>query len=162
MNDKDENKKKRKIVITPPEVRVDLSSMNSMFDPFKEGPLQNMHNRFFSQYFSDVTRAPKVDLADNGDSFTVTADMPGVEKKDIKLKVMRDSISISASSMREKETKTKNYYSKERSSSGYFRTVPMPEEIRSETAKAKYENGTLRIDVKKAKPSESGMEVQVD
>ncbi len=161
MKGNEENKNKRKVVITPPDVRIDFSSMGSVFEPFKNSFMSGTHSRFASQYFTD-SRTPKVDLIDNGDSFTVKADMPGMDKKDIKLKVTRNAISISATSEKEKETHTKNYYSKERSSTGYFRTIPMPEDIRSETAKAAYENGTLRIDVKKARQEESGREVKVD
>lgn len=105
---------------------------------------------------------PRVDLVDNGDSFTLHADMPGVDKKDIKLKIMDNMISISASRVEEKETRDKHFYSRERSSTGYFRNIAVPEEIKADTAKAKYENGTLKIDVKKANPERKSKEIKVD
>jgi HSP20 family protein len=105
---------------------------------------------------------PKVDIIDNGESFTVVADLPDVDKKDIKITITNSSITIQSNKTAEKETRDKNFYSKERSSIGYYRTIGLPEEVRKEGAKARYENGTLRIEVKKLKPKEESAEVRVD
>jgi len=154
--DKNEKDRKRRKTDMPSGTGI-VFSTSSLFDPLEQG-----HGRLFSQYFSQVGGIPKIDMVDNGDSFTISADMPGVDKKDIKLKVTQNSVSISATRSQERETSTKNYYSHERSSTGYFRTVSLPEEIKSETAKAKYENGTLRIDVKKARPGKPERDVKIE
>ena len=64
---------------------------------------------------------------DNGDSFTVLVDMPGVDKKDIKLKVSEDALELSTERNEERKRKEGSYYAKERSSSGYYRMIRFPE-----------------------------------
>lgn len=95
---------------------------------------------------------PSMDIVDNGDSFTVKADMPGVDKKNIKLKVTRHGILISAEKADDREQRGKNYYYRERSSAGYHREMAFPEDVKSESAKAKYENGILTVEIKKVAP----------
>jgi len=108
------------------------------------------------------SRMPSIDLVDNGDSFTVKADMPGVDKKNIKLKVTKEAMSISAERNEEREAKSKNYYSRERSSMGYYRELPFPEEVKSDSAKARYEEGILTIEIRKANPRASPTEVKIE
>ncbi len=132
-------------------------------DPFRNTALSfSRYPSRLSEYMNAGLAMPRVDIADNGDSFTVSADMPGVDKKDIKLTITDESITIRASRAQERESTGKNFYSRERSAVGYFRTISMPAEIRRDSAKAKYENGTLRIDVKKARPAAKSRNVEVE
>lgn len=124
---------------------------------------------FFREFLSPQIRAthssmqvPRVDIEDKGDTIVVKADMPGIDKKGIKLHVEKDSVSIRAERNDERETTGKNYYSRERSSFGYHRSFSLPEEVKSESAKARYENGILTLEVKKAAPGQKGKDIQVD
>jgi HSP20 family protein len=154
---KDEEKRRRQAQVVAPFGDFDWS-MREWMQPFwrHQGTgLMNLMGGFNS--------VPSMDVVDNGDSFTVKADMPGVEKKNIKLRVTARSISISAEKSSEKETKGKNYYSRERSSTGYYREMALPDNVKAESAKAKYEEGILTIQIKKARPAQSeGKEVSVD
>ncbi len=123
------------------------------FDPFFDIGRHAMRPfRYMDQFFNEGFDVPKVDLIDSKDSYKVVAELPGVDKKDIKLNVTNDSVTITAESASEKEEREKSYYFKERSSYGFRRTIPMPEEIKSSTSKAKFNNGVLEITVQKAKP----------
>ncbi|MCL4373869.1 MAG: Hsp20/alpha crystallin family protein [Candidatus Marsarchaeota archaeon] len=104
---------------------------------------------------------PRVDVIDKGASFHVKVDMPDVDKKDIRLKVTDNTITVKASKTEQKEDSGSGYYARERSSIGFYRVVEMPEAVKGSTAKAKYENGTLTIDVQKEKPKEES-EVKVE
>ena len=106
-----------------------------------------------SRYDFDMRKMPIVDLVDEGDSFKITVDLPGIEKKDIKLNVNKDNIVISASAKKEKEEKGKDYYYNERSSTGYYRRISLPLNVDPESTKTKLENGSLEINVKKDKAS---------
>ncbi|MCL5423973.1 MAG: Hsp20/alpha crystallin family protein [Candidatus Marsarchaeota archaeon] len=103
------------------------------------------------EFFNEGFAVPRIDLQDNGDSFRVNAEMPGLEKKDIKLKVTADEVIIKAERYVENEESGKNFYRKERSSSGYYRTLRLPESVVADSSKASYKNGILSIDIKKAK-----------
>jgi HSP20 family protein len=104
---------------------------------------------------------PRVDIEDKGNSFSVKVDIPAVDKKDIKLKVTDNTITIRAEKTEEREKEGSDYYAKERSSVGFYRVIELPEEVKGNTAKAKYNNGTLNIEVEKAK-KEEGSEVKID
>lgn len=60
-----------------------------------------------------VTRFPKVDLADNGDSYTVTAELPGLSKDQVNLNITKNSLEISGEVKEEMEEKEKNYLHRE-------------------------------------------------
>lgn len=135
---------------------------NFGINPFRSGDLALRYPSRLFEYMQEDFSMPKVDIADNGDSFTVVADMPDVDKRNIKLTITDSSITIRASKSQEKVVSGKNFYSQERSSAGYYRVVGMPEAIRQDSAKAKYENGTLHIDVKKLRPAKKGKEVPVE
>ena len=111
--------------------------------------------RFFGSYFNESLKAPAVDIEDTGNSLIIKVDMPGVNKKSIHLNVNENSITVSAQKSSEEERKGKSYYARERSSMGYYRVVGLPEKIKSNTARAKLENGTLRIEAEKLNRSEA-------
>lgn len=95
------------------------------------------------------TIMPAVDIMDEGGTFKILADIPGVEKKDIKIKVKENYLTISANKTSEHKKESKGFYSRERSTFGYHRMVSLPEGVKSGTAKAKFNNGTLEITIEK-------------
>jgi HSP20 family protein len=129
---------------------------------FDDGFFAEPRSSTISDFFGAGNSMPRVDVINNKDSISIKADMPDVDKRDIKLKVTANKVSISAQKKSGFESKGKNYYYQERSASGYYREILLPEAVKGETARAKYEGGTLTIDVKKARPSRSGMEVKID
>ena len=133
-----------------------LENMDSLFDY-----LTKMPYRLLTEYIASPYKMPDADIIDNGDSYTIKIDVPGVDKKDIKLKVLDNNIVIKAEKSSEREEKNGGYYSKERASVGYYRNVALPEQIKPSSAKAKMDNGTLMIQVDKAE-SAVGKEIKVD
>ncbi|MGC8478753.1 MAG: Hsp20/alpha crystallin family protein [Candidatus Micrarchaeia archaeon] len=132
------------------------------FSEFYPERLDRYFDEFFhmpSRLLSEFAKMPDIDLIDEGDHITVKADIPGVKKEDIKLRVDKSRITISAETKKEKEEKSKNYYFSERAASSYFRNVQLPSEVVPDSAEAKFEDGTLEINLKKAK--EEGKEVTV-
>ena len=106
-------------------------------------------------------RLPDIDVQDTGSGIVVRADMPGVDKKDIRISVSGDRIIISAEGNTCEERRGKNYYYKERSSTGYYRSVALPADVISGSARAKYQNGTLEVELKK-RGARPGNEVKVE
>ena len=116
-----------------------------VFTNYQDRLTKYLDKLFFAptRYLESFAEMPDVDLIDEGDHFIVRADLPGVSKNDIKLRVNKDSITISAETKKQKEEKGKNYYYNERSTASYFRTIPLPSEVLPDTASAKFEDGTL-------------------
>lgn len=93
------------------------------------------------------------DVLDEGDRYVIHAEMPGVEKKDVKLNASDNSIEISAEHKEESEEKKKDYLRKERKAVSYYRRLPLPEKVDSSKAVAKLNNGILTVDVPKVTPT---------
>jgi HSP20 family protein len=93
------------------------------------------------------------DVLDEGDRYVIHAEMPGVEKKDVKLNALDNSIEISAEHKEESEEKKKDYLRKERKAVSYYRRLPLPEKVDSSKAAAKLNNGVLTVDIPKVTPT---------
>jgi len=90
---------------------------------------------------------PLVDVITEDDKIKVIAEVPGVDKKDIKLNVVGKTLSIRAESEKRK----------------YSKDVELPEEVDIKTAKASYKNGILEVTLNKVRKEEKkGEEIPVE
>lgn len=92
-------------------------------------------------------REPLVDVIEREEDVTVIAELPGVEKQQIKLKVEDEALSISAEGTEQK----------------YFKKVKLPAAVKSEGAKATYKNGVLEVVMRKkekSKPAKAELKVE--
>ena len=128
--------------------------VDKVFDNFK----RDLEKSFSSFPSINIPHIPTIsegncDIVDEGNHLKIKMNVPGVQKKDIKLNVTDNSIEISAEHEEESEEKKKNYLKKERSNISYYRTLPLPENIVSGKTKAKLSDGVLEITLPKSKPS---------
>ena len=131
-----------------------LGEMDRAFENFR----RDLEKSFLSFPQISMPSFPKMpettcDVIDEGKQLLIKADVPGIKKNEIDLNVTDNSIEISAKHKEEKEEKKKNYLRKERSHVSYYRTVPLPERVKSSQAKAKLQDGVLSITIPKAKPT---------
>ncbi len=101
----------------------------------------------------DVVRMPDVDVIDKGNEFVVEADLPGVDKNDVDINVTDDTIEISAEKRQEKTGENEGYVERERTYRGYYRTIPLPDEVNPDKADAEMKNGMLKITLPKKTPT---------
>jgi len=105
-----------------------------------------------------------VDIVEEKDAYKITADVPGMDKKDIKVEVENEVLTISGEKKEEKTEKDKNrYYHLERSYGAFSRSFKLPENVSSENIEAKYNNGVVELKLNKkeiAKPK--AIEVKID
>ncbi|MFH1394319.1 MAG: Hsp20/alpha crystallin family protein [Candidatus Micrarchaeota archaeon] len=106
-------------------------------------------------------RMPLSDIEDKGDELVLTAELPGMQKEDIKIDIDRNSVTVSAERKHVDEKKKKDYYYCERSYSGYKRTFGLPEEIDPEGSEAEYREGLLKVTMKKVKKAAQKKELTV-
>ena len=100
-----------------------------------------------------ITRTPPLDLADLGDKYELNVEIPGIPKNDINIEVTPNSVEISAEHKEEKKDKGKNWIRQERSSMKFYRSLELPEELKTENAEAELKDGILTITLPKVKPS---------
>ena len=85
------------------------------------------------------------------------AEMPGLEKEDIKINVTEDRLEISAQTKHEEKKEEKGYVYRERRSGSYYRAISLPSPVDPDNSKAAYKNGVLEIkmpktEIKKKRP----------
>lgn len=101
------------------------------------------------------TQMPYVDVVDRGNDIVVTADMPGVDKKDIRINVSGNMLDISAERKIEQEQSEKGYVRRERSYSRFYRSIRLPAAVDKSNAKASFNNGVLEVTLPKAEKVET-------
>ncbi|MFQ6020922.1 MAG: Hsp20/alpha crystallin family protein [Candidatus Aenigmatarchaeota archaeon] len=102
-----------------------------------------------------------VDIIDAKNKLILRADLPGFKKDEIKLKVTPTTVDISAEKRKESIEKDENYFRQERSFGSARRVMTLPEEVKSEKARAKFEHGVLEITLPKKTIKKKEKEVEI-
>jgi len=145
------------------------------FEPFREfASLQNQMNRLLQQEavgredaLLQTSFAPPVDIYEDEHSYTLKLEVPGIEEKDIDVKLENSTLTVSGERKFEKEEKEENYRRVERRYGSFVRSFTLPQTIDSETVTAEYDKGVLKIRLAKkaeAKPKQIKISVgkQID
>ena len=98
---------------------------------------------------SKTNWSPPVDVKETDDSFTLTADIPGLTKKEVTVNVADGIVSISGEQKLEDEKKSDNYHYRERRYGSFSRTFNLPETVNEEDISASFKNGILSIELPK-------------
>jgi HSP20 family protein len=121
--------------------------MNRLFDDFFGGfslspwaPLE----RGVPQVFT-----PRVDVSETDTEIKVSAELPGMEEKDIDVSLTRDTLTIKGEKKEESEEKGKDYYRMERSYGSFTRSIPLPVEVNTDKVEATFKKGVLDITLPK-------------
>jgi len=136
------------------------------WDPFRElYALQNRMNRLFEDQYSGGREdalttsafAPAVDIYEDEHSVQLKLEVPGVEEKDLDVKVENNTLTVSGERKFEKEEKEENFHRIERRYGSFSRSFTLPNTLNTEDVQATYENGVLKIKLAKraeAKPKQ--------
>jgi HSP20 family protein len=111
----------------------------------------------------DTVWCPSVDVAETQDAYEVKAEIPGILKEDIHISLEDHVLTLKGEKKQENETKNKNVHTVERVYGKFERSFRLPEGVKSEGIKAKYDNGVLTVDIPKAeeaKPKEIAVTVE--
>jgi HSP20 family protein len=98
-------------------------------------------------------RTPSTDISDYGGHYEVIAKMPGISKEDINIEVTPNSIEISANHEEDTEEQDKNWLRRERSSTSFYRSFGLPEQVKSEKVDAEFKDGILMVHLPKIEPT---------
>ncbi len=96
----------------------------------------------------------KVDFMDNDKAVIVTAEIPGMNQKDIDIELSSDTLTIKGEKRVEKEEFEKGHYHSERSFGFFQRVLALPCQVDKDKVEATYKNGILKIVMEKDKESE--------
>ena len=123
----------------PWRARKELEALRREMDRLWEG--------FFGErVFEPVEKwSPALDLAETKDNLVVTAELPGIDPKDISIDLSGDILTVRGEKKQEKEEKEENYHLIERRYGSFTRSIRLPVKIDEEKIKASYKNGVLKI-----------------
>ena len=140
------------------------------FEPFREfSTLQdriNRMNRLFRESYNDAGQddsltttsfAPAVDVYEDEHNVTLKIEVPGIDEKDIDVRIENNTLTVHGERKIEKEEKEENYRRVERQYGSFTRTFTLPQTVDTDNVSATYEKGVLKIALPKkaeAKPKQ--------
>ena len=103
----------------------------------------------------------RVDIAEHENEVIVVADLPGVDKNDVEMRLLNPrTLEIRCSRKQETGDTKEGYYLKERRSGSMTRVVPLPDDVTDKDAVATFRNGVLEAHFRKSK-TEQGSKIQI-
>jgi HSP20 family protein len=125
--------------------------------------IQNEMNRLFDQFFSDALPfpaqlaarqsadfIPRLDISESETDFKVQAELPGMDEKDIQIRLEKDTLFLSGEKKTESEEKEKTYHRVERCYGSFERVIPFGANLDEDKVSAVFKNGVLTITLPKA------------
>jgi HSP20 family protein len=93
--------------------------------------------------------APAVDIVEKDNAFEVTAELPGLDEKDIEVKLANGGLTIKGEKQEEKVEKEKGYYLRERQFGSFERCFRVPEGVDTDKIEANFKKGILTVTLPK-------------
>jgi HSP20 family protein len=143
--------------------------MITRWDPFREFvTIQDRMNRLFRDSYSNTESgreeslsntafAPPVDVYEDEHNVTLKIEVPGIDEKDIDVRIENNTLTVHGERKFEKEEKEENYRRVERQYGSFTRTFTLPQTVDQESVQADYDKGVLKIKLQKkgeAKPKQ--------
>jgi len=98
---------------------------------------------------------PSTDVVETDKEIEITAELPGLEEKDVQVNFADGVLAIRGEKKAEKEEKDKNYRLVERSYGSFERSIALPEGVKPEDVKATIAKGVLTVKVPKPAPAQA-------
>ena len=107
--------------------------------------------------------APAVDVVEKVNEYEITAELPGLDEKNIEIKVANGTLTIKGEKKEEKEEKEKDYYLSERRYGSFTRSFQVPPAVDADKIEASFAKGLLTVKLPKteaARASEKKIEIK--
>ncbi|MBN1627941.1 MAG: Hsp20/alpha crystallin family protein [Deltaproteobacteria bacterium] len=138
-----------------------MASLLSLIPKREYYPSADIFDRFFDDFYPlSVFRegdewVPAFDINENEKEYVVTAELPGMEAKDIDVTLSDGILSVKGEKKREHEEKGENYHRIERSYGSFNRSFSIPGKVKMDSVDANYKDGILRLILPKTEEGES-------
>ena len=139
--------------------------IDQAFQSFGLGPWPPALTRptFQADFFHDGSWniAPAVDVSEKDKEFEVTAELPGLDEKDVEVKLANGNLTIKGEKKEEKEEREKDYYFSERRYGSFVRSFPLPEGVNADKIEASFAKGVLTIKLPKTAEAQAEKKIPV-
>jgi HSP20 family protein len=154
---------------------VPFKTANHNWNPFREmESLQDEVNRLFNFSLgrwagegasqpSDVTLVPAIDVSEHKNHVKISAELPGIDKKDLSVSMNGNTLIIKGEKKREHKSEEEGVTREERTYGSFYRAITMPPTIDTSKVEASYKDGVLSLTLPKkeeAKPKQIAIDVK--
>lgn len=131
--------------------------------PFRDlGRFEESFERMLNEFMAsrkgelegDFSFSPSCEIAEEGNSYVMKFDLPGVAKEQIKVQADQDRLTISAERREEKKREDQKKHLSEIYYGAYTRSFTLPGPVDEKKIDAKFENGVLTVTVPKSESSQ--------
>ncbi|MFB9262372.1 Hsp20/alpha crystallin family protein [Bradyrhizobium erythrophlei] len=122
------------------------NEIDGLFDGF---------GRNFPTFVAPGTAMPRMDVSETDEVIEISAELPGLEAKDVQLNLDDNGLTIRGEKKSEREEKNKDYHLVERSFGSFARSVTLPGGVKPDDVSAEIAKGVLKVIVKKPAPRQS-------
>jgi HSP20 family protein len=131
--------------------------------PFERDPLTSFHrqvDRLFDNFFAPLEPRsfgaasaagtwPSIDVHETDQTYKVTAELPGLEQKDVEVSLRDNALTISGEKREEHKTEDGGRTYAERTFGRFQRTIPLETEVDADKIQASFKNGVLTVEAPK-------------
>lgn len=125
--------------------------INSLFNDL---PLRKTDFEPFERFFSGWPSMPAVDIVEKEKEFAITAELPGLDDKNVEIKLSNGSLIISGEKRDEREEKEKDHYFSERRYGSFKRAFRLPEGVDEDKIEASFDKGVLTVRLPKTEAAQ--------
>ena len=104
----------------------------------------------FTQRESSWAASPAVDIAETEKAYEITAELPGIDEKNVEVKFANGVLTIKGEKQEQKEEKKKDYYLSERNYGSFQRAFQVPDSVDTDKIEATFKNGVLTVTLPKS------------
>ena len=117
--------------------------LNRLFDGFFDDPWGLRPFETFNSTLPDF--APRLEVNETDKAWTVSAELPGLDEKDVQVSLENQVLTISGEKKSETTDRSGAYYRSERSYGAFHRQIALPEQVDEEQISAAFKNGVLTV-----------------
>ena len=132
------------------------NEIDQIFDDFGNG-FWNRPFRSLARLERDLSKsisAPAVDVAESDKAYEITAELAGLDEKNIDIKLVNGGLTIKGEKREESEEKQKDYYVSERRYGTFERYFTLPEGVNADKIEATFKNGVLKVTLPKTEEAQ--------
>jgi HSP20 family protein len=138
------------------------------WDPFREVvALQNRMNSLFREMnegdnpLTTASFVPAVDIYEDAKKVVLKLEVPGMEEKDLDVRVENNTLTVRGERKFEKDEKEENFHRIERRYGSFYRAFTLPTTVDTDSVKASYDAGVLKLELSK-KPEAQPKQIKVN
>jgi HSP20 family protein len=128
----------------------DLTTLRNTLPSFMDRFMQGVFRPTDGEDFAGASFSPAVDIKETPKEYVVTAEVPGMDKKDIHIEITDNILTLKGERKFEGEQKDESYHLVERSYGSFTRTFSLPAKVKADSIEASFKDGVLIVHIPKA------------